>query len=118
MFLDSLVGGMGGKGILTVTNIRTSGPALVIMVLYLVVVRDVEPPALGLVELRSATALFALLVRHLPLLHRAQGQVPAEEDVEGRIDVSHQVVAHENDTVEAVKDHADFHRAVPFIMAS
>jgi len=103
---------------LTVTDVRTSRPALVIVVLHLVVVCDVVLPAFWLIELRAAAALFALFVGHLPLLHCAQGQISTEENVERSVNMFHEVVAHKNYAIEAVEDHAYLHRAVPFVMTT
>jgi len=78
------------------------------MVLHLFAICYEKPPALWLGELVAASAHLTLSVRHLPLLHGAEGQVAAEENVEGCVYLLHEFVTDKDDPVEAVEDHADF----------
>lgn len=88
------------------------------MLADLIVRRDEELVAFLLDKLVGAAAGVALLVRHAPLLHGAHGEVLAQEDVEGGVDLCNELVAHKRYAIKALQNHANLLCRVPLEMTT
>lgn len=73
--------------------------------------------ALLLYQLVVTSTHRSLALLHLPLFKTAHADVLSKEHVESGIDVLKHTVANKDDSIEAVKNHANLSTGVPTIMA-
>lgn len=74
--------------------------------------------ALWLIELVVALASVTLALVELPLLETTDSDVLTEQHVKGGVDMLEGVIANEDDSIKAFKDHADLCRRVPAVVAA
>ncbi len=103
---------------LTIAKIWATMSATSVTVTDFFTARDGILLAFGPDELTIASAAVSFAFTHLPLLQAAQGYVFSQQDVECGIYVLDQIVADEDDAIEAVKNHADLGGGVPAMMAT
>lgn len=74
--------------------------------------------ALWLVELVVAPASVTLALVELPLLETTDSDVLSQQHIKGGVDMLEGVIANEDNSIKAFKDHADLCRRVPAVVAA
>lgn len=103
---------------LTIAVVGTLISTTYIIPSYCQVAHDSVFSTIGLGYLTITAAFHPLTFLHLPLLKASRSNIFPKEHVESSIDVLEQFIPNEDNRIKSFKDHADFHRWVPAIMAS
>ena len=84
----------------------------------LVITHDGELGAFGFDELVLAAAGVPFRLVHVPLAKATESDILTQQGIEGRVDVTRQIVTDEDDGVETIKDHTDLCGRVPTVLAA
>lgn len=102
----------------TLTEVRTSFPFTNFIFLEVVSVLDSISLALAVRELVVTLASRPSLVSHSPIFQTAKSEVFSQQDVESCVDRQSDVVANEDDSIEAFEYHTNLRGRKPLVSAT